>query len=97
MATAVTIAQALQRVADHPEPATDNWLELPVHELVCRRLFDIANNPDVQVAGSMTASLKAQKIILNRLVGTRRPGTHPVSSEKASVEFMDLTAGVLHE
>ena len=91
----VSIRQALQHVADHPEPATDVTLDLKVHELVARSLFDIANNPDAKVRGSMTRATRAQRLILNRLDGLRRPGSHPAARKSEELHFVDLTAGVL--
>lgn len=88
----VTIQQALQRVADHPHPETDVALQLPAHELVCRSLFDIANNPDAKVRGSMARANRARKLIFDRMVGKRKPGTHPATREVAEVEFVDLTS-----
>lgn len=89
-----TIHQALKRVADNPEPTTDVLLDIPTHELVARTLFEIANTPDAKVRGSMARATKAQKIILNRLVGTRRPGSHPVARKNDQLEFADLTLGL---
>ncbi len=91
----VSIRQALQAVADHPEPATDITLDLKIHELVARALFEIANNPDNRVRGSMARATRAQKLILNRLVGTRRPGSHPAARRSDDLEFLDLTAGAI--
>ena len=48
----VTIRQALQHVADFPQPLDDEVLQMPVYELVARSLFDIANRPDASVRGS---------------------------------------------
>lgn len=90
-----TVRQALQFVADHPAPATDVMLELPVWELISRTLYDIANNPDAKVRGSMARATRAQKVLFDRLVGTRRPGTNPVALKTEEIEFVDLTQGVL--
>ena len=49
---AVSIQQALQNVADNPEPEDDVMLNHYTHELVARALFNIANNPDARVRGS---------------------------------------------
>lgn len=92
---AVTVRQALKAVADKPEPDTDVVLHIKVHELVCRTLFEIANNPDVKVRGSMAKSVRAQKLIMNRLVGTRRPGSHPVARQNNELKFLDLTQSEL--
>lgn len=88
-----TIRQALQQVADYPVPLDDDVLQMPVHECIARSLFDIANRPDATVRGSMARANKARKMILDRLVGKRRAGSHPATREGISVEFVDLTAG----
>jgi len=87
----ISIRQALQNVADHPQISTDEIIQLPIHELVSRALFEIANNPDVSVRGSSARANKARKIILDRLVGKRRPGTAPLSNTQTQLEFIDLT------
>jgi hypothetical protein len=73
----VSIRQALQHVADYPEPVDDVVLNMPVHECVARALFDIANRPDQSVRGSMSRANKARKMIMDRLAGKRRwtPGS----------------------
>ena len=91
----VTIQQALQMVADRPILDSDDQLQMPVHELVARTLFDIANRPDAKERGSMTRANKARKIILERMVGKRRAGSHPATQKKVEVEFMDLVGGEL--
>lgn len=91
----VTIRQALQQVADYPQPLTDEVIQAPVYELVARTLFDIANRPDASVRGSMTRANKARKMILDRMVGKRRVGTRPATVKKVEVEFRDLTGGEL--
>lgn len=87
----VTIRQALQHVADNPELDTDVLLEVPVHELVCRTLFEIANQPDMRQRGSMARANIARGMILNRLVGRRRAGSHPATKTRAQLKFVDLT------
>ncbi len=89
----VSIQQALERVAKNPELATDVLLDVPAHELICRALFEIANSPDAKVRGSMARATRAQKMILNRMVGTRRSGTHPATRRDMQIEFVDLTGG----
>jgi len=91
----VTIRQALQHVADFPQPLDDEVLQMPVYELVARSLFDIANRPDASVRGSMTRANKARKMILDRMVGKRRPGSHPATNEVEQIDFVDLTGGEL--
>jgi len=90
-----TIPEALQFVADHPQPSSDNALLMPAWEHVSRSLFEIANSPNPKVKGSMARATKAQKIILDRLVGRRRPGTHPAQSKSDEIEFVDLTQAVI--
>lgn len=92
----VTVRQALQQVADYPTPLNDEVIQYPVHELVARTLFDIANRPDANVRGSMTRANKARRMILDRLVGRRRPGSHPATRTTVEIEFVDL-AGELDE
>ena len=93
MKTSVSIKDALQRVADTPVMLTDEVIQVPVHELVCRTLFEIANKPDASTRGSMARANKARKMILDRLVGKRRPGSHPATRVRADIEFVDLTGG----
>lgn len=87
----VTIQQALQQVADDPQNP-DDALNAPVHELVCRALFEIANNPDTKVRGSLNRANRARRLILDRMVGKRKPGTHPATKTPQHVEFRDLTS-----
>ena len=87
----VTIRQALQNVADRPELGTDEIVQIHTHELVCRSLFEIANRPDASVRGSMARANKARKLILDRLVGKRRAGSHPATRVQVPIEFVDLT------
>ena len=89
------IRQALQQVADYPEMLDDNHLTKPTHELICRRLFEIANGGDDSVRGSMTRANKARKMILDRLAGKRRSGTTPAVKDGTALEFLDLTGGEL--
>lgn len=91
----MTIKQALQGVVNNPVPATDVVLDMKVYELVARALFDVANSPDARVKGSITKATRAQKLIFNRLVGLRRPGTHPAARKTAGISFVDLTIGVI--
>ena len=88
-----TVRQALQHVADNPEPTTAP-IDTPVWELVCRVLFDVAQHPDAKVRGGLTRASKAQRMIARRLVGKRRPGTHPAQHKKQQISFVDLTQGI---
>lgn len=95
MKNPVTIRQALQNVADYPQPIDDVVLTKPVHELVCRTLFDIANNPDGAERGAMKRANTARKMIFDRLVGKRRAGSHPATRQEVQLDFVDLTGGQL--
>lgn len=90
MGRQVTIRQALQRVVDNPEIKTTMLLDLPVHELVSRTLFEIANSADINQRGSLTRSHKARDMIFNRLVGKRRAGSHPSQRKDMQVTFITL-------
>lgn len=87
----ITIRAALQHVADNPKMLTDELIQVPVHELVCRSLFEIANRPDSSQRGSLARANRARKMILDRLVGKRRPGSHPATRGKVEIDFVDLT------
>ena len=92
----VTIQQALTRVSEKWESARDmDMIATPVYELIGFTLFDIANSGDVRVRGSIRRSTRAQKIIMNRMVGLRRPGSRPITRENDGLEFVDLTMGVI--
>lgn len=89
----VTIRDALQHVADHPTIQTDELIQLPAWELIGRNLYEIANHPEANVRGSMARANKARKMILDRLVGKRRAGSHPATRVPVSLDFIDLTGG----
>lgn len=93
----ITIKDAMQRVADNPVMTTDELIQVPVHELVCRNLFEIANNPDSSVRGAAQRANRARKMILDRLVGKRRAGSHPATRVEAKIDFVDLTVAELPE
>jgi len=86
-----SVKQALEYVAAHPEYPDIAPLDMPIWELVSRNLFEIANNPDARVQGSMARATRAQKIILNRMTGTRRAGTKPAVRDEIKIIFNDLT------
>jgi hypothetical protein len=90
-----TVQEALQYVADHPTQSRDATIEVPVWELISRQLIHIANSPDKRVRGSMARATRAQKMLLDRLVGRRRPGTHPAQTHNEGIEFADLTSAVI--
>ena len=88
----VTIKQALQHVADNPELNTDKLIDLKVHELVARNLFEIANNPQLSTRESLSSANHARELIFSRLIGRRHPGTHPSrGAEDREITFVDLT------
>ena len=92
----VTIQQALTRVSEKWEAARDmDMIGTPVYELIGFTLFDIANSGDARIRGSIRRSTRAQKIIMNRMVGLRRPGSSPITRENDGLEFVDLTMGVI--
>jgi hypothetical protein len=87
----VTIKQSLQQVADNPVARTDDLLSLPSHELVARTLFEIANGAKMAERNSLSRANVARNMILTRLVGKRRPGSHPATETKVEIEFVNLT------
>lgn len=93
----VTVRQALKAVADHPVMMDDELIVKRSHELIVRALFEIANSPDASVRGSMARANKARKLILDRMVGKRKAGSHPATRTEAPIEFIDLTGGELEQ
>ncbi len=91
----VTIKQALQSVADNPQMQTDELIQVKAHELIARSLFEISNNGDASVRGSMSRANKARKMILDRMIGKRRPGSHPATRVTRPINFVDLTTGAV--
>lgn len=91
MAVKRTVRQSLQYVADYPQPVNDELILMHTGELVARTLYDIANKPDVNVRGSLSRANKARKMIMDRLDGTRRPGTAPQRHEVDVLHMRDLT------
>ena len=88
-----TVREALQHVADNPESTRDP-IDTPVWELIARILYDHANSPDARVRGSLARATRAQKMISDRLVGTRRAGTHPAQAREQTVMLKDLTGAI---
>ena len=88
-----SVAEALEYVAANPHEEVN--IDTPAWYAVGSALLTIANNPDPRVRGSLQRSSKAQKIFFDRLVGRRRPGTHPAQVSGEKLEFTDLTVGVL--
>ena len=91
-----TISAALKAVADaEPVGPETDFLHLPVHFLVCSRLMHIAQHPQMGNKTSQAAAVRAQKLILDRMVGKRRAGTHPAQGQKTMLKFKDLTQGAI--
>ena len=84
-----SVKEALDYVARHPVPA-EQPIQMPVWELVARQLFDAAH-----IVGGTPKQLKrtsqAQKILLDRMVGRRRPGTHPAQVKADVLKVADFT------
>ena len=83
-----TVREALQYVADYPQPVDDEIIMMHTGELIARTLFDIANKPDANVRGSLARANKARKIIMDRLTGRRRGH---LAVMRAFLEMHDLT------
>jgi hypothetical protein len=90
MRNQITIRQALQHVADNPVLDTDELINVPACELVCRTLFEIANSPTKDHRGSMSRANAARTMIFDRLVGRRRAGSHPATRQTVEITFADL-------
>ena len=93
----VSIHEAMKRVAEYPVMLDDDLIQVPAHELICRTLFEISNRPDATQRGSMARANKARKMILERLVGKRRAGSHPATRVEVSIDFVDLTGGAIEQ
>lgn len=89
-----SVREALQYVAEHPVQVTDP-IDTPCWELIARGLFDVANDPNPKVRGAAKRATTAQRIISDRLVGLRRPGTHPAKAKETAIQFRDLTQGAI--
>jgi hypothetical protein len=91
----ITIRQALQSVVNNPVMKTDEMIDKPIHELVCRTLFELANGVSSTDKRSMARANVARKMIFDRLVGRRGIGTPPATDERVEVEFANLIGGEL--
>ena len=89
----LTVREALQHVADYPQPVDDEVIRMHTGELIARTLYDIANKPDANVRGSMARANKARRLIMNYLAGRRRVGTAPHVKQTVSLRMNDLTGG----
>lgn len=90
----ISIQKALKGAADNPADSDDNRLDMPIHEHIAHKLWDIANYPNHTKRGSMRRATRAQKIIMDYMVGLRKPGSLPLSKKGGEIEFVDLTAGI---
>ena len=89
-----TVRQALQAVESSPDWPNDDVqarFDMPVWEMVARNLFDIANRPNPDSVAATNRALRAQKIIMNRLTGTRRMGTNPAVRNQRQVKILDMS------
>jgi len=87
----VSIQQSLQYVADNPVVATDDMLNIPVHELVSRTLFEIANGGVLNKPRTLARANAARSELLLRLVGRRLAGSHPATRKtEALIQLKDL-------
>ena len=90
-----TVREALQHVADYPQPVDDEVITMHTGELIARTLYDIANKPDANVPGSLTRANKARRLIMNYLAGRRRVGTSPHQKQVVTLQMNDLTGGAI--
>ena len=90
-----TVYEALKYVSEHG-PSTDEPIQMPVWELVGRSLFDVAHAGNPNVRGTVARSTRAMKMITNRLVGRRRPGTVPAQATSDELQFEDMTQGEIN-
>ena len=88
-----SVKEALEYVPKHPDWSGGTRVDSPVWESVARTLFELANNPDTRVVGSVNKAVRAQKVIMNRTTGTRRAGTHPAQRANHKLSMVDLTGG----
>ena len=85
-----SVKEALEYVARHPTPPAIPPLAMPIWELVARQLFEAAGH----IGGNknqMKVTNAASKIILDRVVGRRKTGTHPAVAQKQQVTIADFT------
>jgi len=88
-----TIKQALTYVKDNPGWPSDrvtDRMNMPAWEMMSRNIFDMASmRPETR--SEMNMATRAQKILLDRLAGTRRMGTNPAVRQKNALQIVDLT------
>jgi len=88
-----TIKQALQYVQQNPGWPSDritDRMDMPAWEMMSRNIFDMASiRPSNRT--EMNMATRAQKILLDRLGGTRRMGTNPAVRKDKALQIVDLT------
>lgn len=89
----MTVREALQHVADYPQPVSDDVVTMHTGELIARTLYDLANKPDANVRGSLGRANRARRLIMNYLAGRRRAGTQPHVKRQEQLQMHDLTGG----
>lgn len=90
----VSIRQALQHVAKHPELDTDEIIAVPCNILIAHTLFEIANGGAVGQRGTLSKANVARKMIFERLEGRRKTGSHPATRKTETIDFVNLTGEV---
>ena len=70
-------------------------IDQPVHLIIAHALFKIANTVNPKKRSSLREATAAQKIILDRMVGKRLPGSNPAAQGGIAVSFVDLTKAVI--
>lgn len=88
-----TVRQALIYVKDNPgwpsDRVTDRF-EMPAWEMMARNIYDMASLRPANRT-EMNMATRAQKILLDRLGGTRRMGTNPAVRRNSRPQIVDLT------
>ena len=89
----VSVREALLKVSKGRLAPMDP-IEKPAWRLIAENLYVIANAVDGSKRQSMRQATQAQRMILDRVNGTRKPGTHPATQQNLTVHFRDLTEGI---
>lgn len=89
-----TVQEALSYVGSHPPQSFEPTVDMPTWEVVGQLLYLIANSGNPRVRGSVARATRAQKMIWDRKVGRRAPGTHPATIKAEEINFKDLTLGI---
>nr|DAL38062.1 MAG TPA_asm: hypothetical protein [Caudoviricetes sp.] len=90
----VTIAESLKQYTNGVHADTDP-IDRPVHQLIAEALYKLANTANPKKRGSLRQATAAQRIILDRTVGKRLPGSNPAARSEVRINFVDLTAGAI--